>query len=114
MPWKAYSIIPIDFRWELLPSVEEVAARMAEDKAVGLIHGLESNIGELDRFFSDLQHAHTLARDQGWEGDYSDRPRVLWLPDQGTFSYGFVWKQANNGSTFVILPHPLPWLDALI
>jgi hypothetical protein len=59
MPWKAYSIIPIDFRWELLPSVEEVAARMAEDKAVGLIHGLESNIGELDRFFSDLQHAHT-------------------------------------------------------
>lgn len=113
MTWKAYSIMPIDFFWERLPTVEEVAAGMAEEKAAELIHGLGIHQDQLDQFLSDFQHARVLAQKEGWEGDYRDRPRVLWLPDEGSFSYGFVWKQDNNGATFVISPHPLPWLDAL-
>jgi hypothetical protein len=27
--------------------------------------------------------------------------------------YAFVWKQDNNGSTFVLSPVPLPYLDTL-
>lgn len=113
MAWQAYSIIPIDFGWERLQTVEEVAASMAEEKAAEIVHGQPSYSEPLEKFFSDIKQARELAKKAGWEGDYRDRPRVFWLPDEGSFSYGFAWKQDNNGTTYVISPHPLPWLDAL-
>ncbi len=112
MAWRVYSIIPIDFGWERLQTVEEVAANMAEEKAAGIVHA-QPSYSDLEKFFSDIQRARSLAEEAGWEGDYRDRPRVFWLPDENDFSCGFVWKQDNNGTTYVVSPHPLPWLDAL-
>jgi hypothetical protein len=34
----------------------------------------------------------------------------MWLPYDTEFAYGFVWKQDNNGTTFVASPVPMPWL----
>ena len=111
MSWRAYSIPPIDLGWERLQTVEEVAANMAEEKASGIVYD-QPSFFDLEKFFADVEQARVLARRVGWDGDYRDRPRVFWLPDEDDFSYGFVWKQDNNGTTYVITPHPLPWLDA--
>jgi hypothetical protein len=65
-------------------------------------------------FLADFAYALRLAKDTGqWEGDYNYEPRVFWSPDPDLFrfSYGFVWKQDNNGTTFIISPQPLKWLE---
>jgi hypothetical protein len=105
----AYSIGPIDYGWEHLPLVENVMARMYHDHLKNVV-----------RFGEDIEHANPadivvafvkareLARKIGWEGDFRDdaTPRVFWVPNEQDFKfdYGFVWKQDNNGQTFVISP----------
>lgn len=115
--WIAYQIGPIDEHWGKLQTVPEVAAMLAKDEAMDSVHAHEY-VPWLDgvaRFLSNFEAAKRLARDAGWEGDYrhNDGPGVFWLPDDTAFTYAFVWKQDNNGTTFVVTPHPLPWLDAL-
>ena len=67
----------------------------------------------LRKFLENFDSARKLARVRGWEGDYraGNEPRVFWLPAESEFLYGFVWKQDNNGTIFVVSPRPLPWLD---
>jgi hypothetical protein len=38
-------------------------------------------------------------------------PVVFWVPVEDSFRYGFVFKQDNNGSTFVVSPVPMPWYE---
>jgi hypothetical protein len=113
MTWKAYSITPIDFGWEMLPIVEEVAAKFARVAATQAVAGHGSDGGEVSSFLKDFENAKRLASKAGWEGDYrgGSEPRVFWLPGENDFSYGFVWKHDNNGDTFVISPRPLGWLS---
>jgi hypothetical protein len=111
--WKAYHLSPIDFGWEFLPTFQEVAARFAESDAMKIVHGGEYDIDDYPKLKKDLEFAKDLALEAGWEGDYrgSHTPRVLFLPDETEFICAFAWKQENNGSTFVVSPKPLPWLD---
>ena len=44
----------------------------------------------------------------GLEGAFREPARVLWLPEKN--SHAFVWMQDNNATTYVVSPHPLPWL----
>lgn len=62
--------------------------------------------GPLPDFMVHWEHAKGMAHKCGWEGDFFEKPRVFWLPDpdNGKFTYGFVIKQENNGTTFVISP----------
>lgn len=49
----------------------------------------------------------------GWEGDITEGPYVFMLPMNdggGTMTAGFIWKQSNNGTTFVVSPFEMPWL----
>jgi len=113
MTWTAYTISPIDFLWELLPTVEDVAALLAKGEAADLVSGRDRSWFNFGEFRSDFQQAQLLAQKKGWEGAYQEgsEPRVFWLPDEDSFSYAFVWKQRNNGDTFVISPRPLGWLN---
>ncbi len=61
-------------------------------------------------FIGTFYGAQIIAGEEGWEGDFRGEPRVLWLPDENCFRHAFVWKQDNNGMTFVVSPHRLPWL----
>lgn len=82
-----YEIAPVDHNWNLLRKVD------LKDEYV-------KNI--LDR-----------AREHGWEGDFTEVPRVMVLPpDNGgcDFSFAFVWKQSNNGTTFIASEIELPQL----
>ncbi len=69
-----------------------------------------------DRCFRLIEMAMMAAhgaKETFWEGDIrsKDNVRVFGVPDGdgGTF-LGLVWKQDNNGSSFVASPVGLPWL----
>lgn len=115
MAWMAYHIVPIDFGWEFLPSVQDFAATLARNDADLAVDKETFQHSELSEFLADFKLAKELAASKMWEGDYraSSTPRVFFLPDELSFRYGFVWKQDNNGSTFVVTPRPLPWLSRL-
>jgi len=114
MVWNAYATGPIDAHWEFLHTVPTVAAMIAGDEAAAAASG-SVPWGNLrsQQFLEAISEARDAASKLGWEGDFREEPRVFWLPDAdtGELVFGFVWKQDNNGSTFVVSPLPLPWLD---
>lgn len=109
----AYHIGPIDYAWSQLKTVEDTAAEMAAFEArVAVVNAAEVvEYPEVKQFLADWQEAKSLACGEGWEGDFRQGPVVFWIPEGGSFAYGFAFKQDNNGSTFVISPVPMPWLD---
>jgi hypothetical protein len=117
MKWYAYDLCPIDWGWDYLPTVEQMAARYAENDAVKAIQGIEYLDGPfVEPFLEEFKQAQEAARAAGWEGDYRNdsRPRVLFLPGANmncAFQHAFAWKQDNNGTTFVISPYQLTWLE---
>jgi hypothetical protein len=119
--WYTYAVSPIDndWDWERLPLAESVAADIAREYAVEVVHARREGAGgfqsrDVGEFLSAIQEAKAAARKAGWEGDYGQSaPRVFWLPDPEWFGfkYGFAWKQSNNGTTFIVSPFRLPWLE---
>lgn len=110
-----YRIGPIDAGWDYLPTVEEVAKKVAIENIADAtskdpLH--YESYENFDKFMDAFRSAKSIAKCTGWEGDYRlyEGPRVFFLPSESTFEYGFVWKQDNNGSTFVISPIELPHL----
>lgn len=123
MKWHVYAISPIDFGWEQLPTVEEHAKRLAALEAECLLDAAIHRGPHISDFphgttkaFADLYaSALEAARGHGWEGDFrgDSTPRVIFLPESDcgiTFKPAFIWKQDNNGTTFVVSPYPMPWL----
>lgn len=110
---RAYGIIPIDFGWEYLPTVEDIAHKFATNDATLKIEGVDYEPEMLPGFLERFALAKEAAIAEGWEGDFRGKARVFFLPGENDFHYGFVWKQDNNGTTFVVSPHSLPWLDKL-
>ncbi len=110
-----YVCSPIDHNWENLKSVAEYAQELgARDAAViaergekGLLY-YDSTVND---FLRDWNEAKSLAHEHGWEGDFRQGPSIFWLPDETGFIYGFVFKQDNNGTTFIISPRQLPWVE---
>lgn len=94
-----YVCAPIDLGWDRLPSVE--LAEGAGD------HEVLASLQE------ELARAKALAHTAGWEGDFRELPRVIWLPfpETAQFEPAFVWKQDNNGVVFVVSPVRLSWLE---
>ncbi|MBZ6561982.1 hypothetical protein [Klebsiella michiganensis] len=107
--WFFYQISPIDFNWNMLDTVEETVKKITcgydEDS-----DDPHSFLG-LSTFLDDWKKAKEIASKGYWEGDFRGSPRVFWIPAELEFLYAFAWKQDNNGSTFIISPHPLPHLD---
>jgi len=110
MNWIVYVCHPIDFFWPMLRSVRETASHLSEVDAEWDGPLLADSVGE-GQFLSDWASAQEAANSKGWEGDFRHEPCVFWVPGVGGFEYGFVFKQDNNGTTFVVSPRPLPGLD---
>jgi hypothetical protein len=103
---------PIDFYWEQLKTVAETAGELArldaESRAAGTDPaGAFPDPAEFQRAWKTAQD---LATNAGWEGDFRNDPVVFWIPVEGSFDYGFVIKQDNNGTTYVVSPVRMPWL----
>lgn len=106
--WYFYQMSPIDFNWSMLDTVEETIKKLSKD------HDADYEpltFRGLSGFLSDWNEAKEIARKSYWEGDFRESPRVFWLPSEQEFLHAFAWKQDNNGTTFIISPHPLPHLD---
>lgn len=114
MSQKAYYILPIDFGWDYLPSVDEFAEKLAKSDVEVKLGKQPYGEPRLDKFLADFKEAQELADDAGWEGDFRGGPSVFCIPIENEIVYGFVWKQENNGDTIVVSPEPLPWLDRLV
>lgn len=106
MSWHVYHIFPIDFGWDFLPDLSHVVAQAAAQDANGCIRYGDTAY----KITKDFKAAMAAMEGQGWEGDFREGPKVFFLPNDTEFQWGFVWKQDNNGETFIVSPQPMPWL----
>lgn len=107
-----YTVAPIDVGWELLqefPDSIQKKLNLAIDE--GLV---DIAIKETDKMLATFHRCLEVARKHGWEGDFKSyaKPRLLCFPnpDNGNIQYGFMWKQGNNGTTFIASPFKLEYL----
>lgn len=91
--WYVYAVNPIDWDWDMLLTVEDVRLRLRR----------ASDDKEESTFNQAWAHVKNMAEKIGYDRVDRMSPRVFWVPDpdSGSFVYGFVWKQDNNGTTFV-------------
>jgi hypothetical protein len=110
MEWHAYALYPIDYGWPFLHTVTEAMNKVGqgEDFEEG------TDYVAIMAFVRRFDSAQEAAVGIGWHGDFREEARVFWLPSgYGTmFTSAFVWKQDDHGISFVISPHPLPFLQA--
>lgn len=99
-----YQFFVIDHLWELTPTVDQFFKNLVD------LYPSKGNLDEFQGMLSDAavkwKYAQRLADELGWEGDFVGEPRVFCLPNPTSMSmeYGFVFKQYNNGMTYVISP----------
>lgn len=113
MAWYVYELSPIDHGWENLKTVEETVTyiRSIEENAKA-VEPLGDITPTSSEFLEAWEHAQEEAREYNWEGDFRHAPKVFWLPHSDNyFAFGFVFKQDNNGTTFVVSPVDLPHLE---
>lgn len=113
----AYQIAFIDYHWGNLKTVSDIAYDLLNSVLKVPYsnknnHENEYNIDFLNEFLNNWSEAQKMAFELGWEGDFRHNPEVFWMPIETAFEWGFVFKQNNNGTTFVISPIELPWLDS--
>ena len=96
--WAYHCNSPLDLGWGGMKTIGDFISESLED--------VDHNGFILSRFFEGL----SLAKEVGWEGDFREPPCVFSIPSD-QFYLGFAFKQDNNGSTFILSPVELPWLD---
>lgn len=106
---------PVDYFSGCIAFSKHVESILAEnDQFCEVGDALQSRFKALAEIYSAVSEAmEGFDRDNsGWEGDVrDDELYVFALPsDSCETKIGFIWKQENNGSTFVASPYPLPWL----
>lgn len=58
--------------------------------------------------------AYALGMKADWDGDINEGPFIAGLPTNRTADDGHImigWKQSNNGTTYIVSPLKLPWLE---
>ncbi|HCT4984470.1 TPA: hypothetical protein OTZ20_002895 [Pseudomonas aeruginosa] len=112
MRWYVYEVSPIDYGWNFPQSLSDVIARFNADCSDDVPKEQGYDLSMLKSFVDDWDSAKMAAASKGWEGDFRHKPVVFWIPIEDRFEYGFVFKQDNNGTTFVVSPVVLPWLGS--
>lgn len=115
-----YRIAPIDYGFRYLRKVGEFRdlirlEDLSHYEGVGrqLSPCKPLVLSGLARFDLNFEAAKRMARDLHWEGDFREGPFVMPVLVELEVGHAFVWKQDNNGSTFVLSPVPLPYLENL-
>ena len=105
-----YSILPLDFGWKTMPTAEEYRALLLKDFSHDLSHAADA-IQDFNTFINAcLQGA---ADSTHWENDFREEPRVIVMPGETEPLLAIIWKQGNNGTTFVASQMQMPWLDEI-
>jgi hypothetical protein len=111
MNWNTYEVPPIDIGWGNLKTVQETAASLLATSGEGTQKN-DIDDSNLQSFLRSWESAKEAAGQKGWEGDFRLEPVVIWVPNDTEFNYGFVFKQDNNGTTYVVSPVEMPWLES--
>lgn len=105
--WHCYSTGPIDNFWNHLHTVDETIEILSKDD------GPHCKNPDVVMILDGIYEAEIAAISVGWSEyeRFSEKPRVFWLPGVNfQFEFGFVWKQSDNGITFIISPFDLEWI----
>jgi hypothetical protein len=94
---------PIDSGWMYLKSIPETLSQLISNSDA-FLSANNIDLAAAVSFIEDWQAAKRLAKDNGWEGDFAVEPKVFPSTHDGEIKYGFIIKQSNNGSTFLISP----------
>jgi hypothetical protein len=106
---------PMGFGWDRLPTIaDHVQSLMAPEYPLTRAGDVQHALAQARRFGAWADAALTAARERaGWDGDFrsGSELRVFYIPDDSDgLASALVWKQDNNGTTFVASPFRLPWL----
>lgn len=113
MEWFVYELAPIDGGWRYLQTVEALGQQLAVEYSDAELNGTPvMELPEWPDFATAWRSAKDAAYSAGWEGDFRGKPVVFWVPAESEFTYGFVFKQDNNGTTYVVSPVELPHLKS--
>ena len=111
MTYFTYEVPPIDFGWEHLKTINETVVNFAA-RIASTVRKNDIDTIDLTDFLDRWSRAKDAASEKGWEGDFRHEPCVFWVPADTEFDYGFVFKQDNNGNTYVVSPVEMPWLES--
>lgn len=115
MAKRAYVLAPVDFGWELMDTVDERVCKLVSLERENF-KNRECDFCDLTSvkiFLNNWEEAKGLATQAGWEGDvrFGNGPCVFDIPFSDGIETCFIFKQDNNGCTFVVSPVEMPWLD---
>lgn len=128
-----YILPPVDFGWDLLPTVSECAAKLTAHDAQDLLAEYELHLcwlgdenhdddtrfmtgGGMERcarMLQELRRAFDLGLRHGWGSMLRHKPRVMPIADDAEFIHAFAWKEDKNGTTYVASPVALPHLNEI-
>lgn len=106
-----YQTPPVDY-FQGLRRITDVAREYVltpEDEREG-----DSELFSLFSLAMYCARAVALAKGSYWEGDIRGQNLYVFAlpdPDATPPHLGLVWKQDNNGNTYICSPVPLPWID---
>ena len=108
-----YETSPIDY-FAGMVTFDEFCAQIRKEQKSSLN-------GYVEHYIDDMKKSLEMTKkyfygSSCWEGDIMEGPYVFTLPDPDFSSSkeGFVWKQRNNGSSFIASPCPIQWLEAYL
>lgn len=97
-----YEVMPVDSGWHWMTTVDDL---------FGLYQSMADSRSAADELSVLVEKAESMARDLGWDGENRHEPRVFFVPVEGTMAMGLIWKQDNNGTTYVASPVKMPHLE---
>lgn len=100
-----YETNPVDFFGPMMPICEACRS---------IRHDTEDPDAEFGLFVTCMKAAHFFGLHGKWDGDIRGKNLYVFaLPvDDGSLpEIGIVWKQDDNGTTYIASPVRLPWLD---
>lgn len=104
-----YQTEPID-HWGHLHTLDELLDAAADEQAADRACLLP----EFLIFAMNCAYLVAKASESDWEGDIRGESIGFFsIPDSGlcVWRHGLVWKQDNNGTSFICSPVPIPWLE---
>jgi hypothetical protein len=102
-----YVCPPIDWFYGCMSLSQFLSKTSFIDNNFGVIEGLNELSKTIKLLTSEMKSMPM------WEGDIIGDIYVFALPNpnSSTMDVGFIWKQESNGTTFVLSPIKLDWLQ---
>lgn len=114
--YHVYVLLPVDIGWGLFKTVSEVIdticdavkQRAKNDVVLAVEPGRPWEVDLNNFVVAYYQSVRAVESTGWWEGDMRHEAVVVPLVREVECEYGFMWKQDNNGTTFVVTPEPIP------